>query len=711
MEHCSSVFRKQRTSKADADNLPRIVLPKTFAELIAASDGVNDTQNPLILTAGRFLQTLSDNGYPIQINPKYVANVNRSFVRAYLAAEGIKKGEIKKFIKNINDKVLQDPEVSITSRKHCILLVSKLGRRRIANRKRSTEAVETIYTDQSPRPLPPLPTPPSKGVVDNALGEIKEIAMISKYLSVETSFGAIAAMPKKRFTLLYNNESWAEKGIKDFPAFVRSNLAAKGVLTPSIVFRREPIADSASEWLRDVFFQGRDQNGARYAVASEDSSGLLAGFSLLDAKIPMVDLNIDVNGGAFRAAGDTVFVSKDQMNQAVDYASRFWREVRVSLPLGIRSFTLVLGPSITSDAIVSHLRLNDPLAFQMVVREARAKVPDQERYLSFSRTQEEGDAILASAYLYDYIRIPNPNDPFAENGIETLRQIIVVGSKIFPLTTDVAVLREAVKKEYATVFNRKIVVVGEDVSDDELPQNALAHIDLYVNFLVQGKKADGSSLIHAVVPSLEMASSILSKLSPNEREEVEQEITYQGREDTRALRPLPATASDARFSGLFLDMQNTLERYSVNFKKNPDLVNLSTQLDTIARWLEKQGYPVSRIPALFDYYGGVGSWMVWPVKGSETPNPLSDTTELAFVGDYGGARRTFSPVNALVETARDQKGRDNGVVYMPTLGIRVFEKEIVKIYNDLGYRVVPVRGYIDASASGSLLDCYTNEFR
>jgi hypothetical protein len=213
------------------------------------------------------------------------------------------------------------------------------------------------------------------------------------------------------------------------------------------------------------------------------------------------------------------------------------------------------------------------------------------------------------------------------------------------------------------------------------------------------------------VPSIDRASSILSKLSPKERDEIEQEINAQERDDSRSLRPLPATASEARRSGLFFDMQNSLERYSVNLKKNPDVVKLSAQLDTISQWLGKRGYVVSRIPALVDYEGGIGSWMVWPTKGAETPDPITDATDISRVGDHSGAIRTFSPVNALVETYRDEKGRDNGMVYIPTLGMKVFEKEIVKTYNDLGYRVVPVRGYINASGSGSLLDCYTNEFR
>jgi hypothetical protein len=96
---------------------------------------------------------------------------------------------------------------------------------------------------------------------------------------------------------------------------------------------------------------------------------------------------------------------------------------------------MVIGPTSVNDAVVSHFRLNDPLTYKMLVREARSKVVDQELYLSYSRTLEEADAIIATVFFYDYMKSVTSDDPFAENGIETVRQVFVVGSNLYPTTT------------------------------------------------------------------------------------------------------------------------------------------------------------------------------------------------------------------------------------------------------------------------------------
>jgi hypothetical protein len=119
-------------------------------------------------------------------------------------------------------------------------------------------------------------------------------------------------------------------------------------------------------------------------------------------------------------------------------------------------------------------------------------------------------------------------------------------------------------------------------------------------------------------------------------------------------------------------------------------------LDAVAKWFEKEGYPVVRAPTGAVALGYCSYWY------------QRDTVAyLRTLRDP--AQRAYN--NVLVETYMDSADRVHRTVYMPRYGITPVENRLVEIYNRLGYRIVFIPYMWEPAWGRGAVDCLTSEVR
>jgi hypothetical protein len=705
-------------SGESGDSFVLAQIPSSFQELQSrTTEGGNPMVGPerqaLYKVMYAFIVTAQENGVPIDLRPEYVASVNAAFIKSYLGAEGVAPQEATSIVRKISQGYLQEPSLSVhTFNGKALVRVTTLPDPVEIVLPPSQQPRVKVLPNQNPTRLPLLPAASAQGIADNALGRISTIAMIVKPDSVETAFGAISAFPDREFTLIYNPNHWSAKGIPDFPKYLQNELSRRGVIGVDVRFDVNNILPvHGPEWLRDPAFKGRQYSGKPVVYTTSDGSetGKVSWAGNAEARDP----RIDVNGGAFRAVGDTVFFNVPQLKKAISEARR-WREVEVSFPdeLHLAPIQLLVGSKPVSSHVVEHLAENNRAALDALAQRGTETLNDIDQLLKDVPSEEGKKRVLAAAYVSSFIFPYQGPDlsQFVERRVREIKPVVVAGDEVLPKESTDAEVGAAVKRAYGKLFGRKVVVVGEGLPASAFPHNGHSHVDMYIQFVPTGVRPDGSTIIAVVMPSIKEAGKILAALSPQERDVIEQQMNQEARNATRSIRELPSTAREAARSILFHDMHDVLNDYVNITQSNPEIELLSHQLDAIAQWFESQGYHVERVPGLVRFTNADKQATIFPTQG-DTSKPPTGETNISSRKALDGNDYSLTPANGLAEVLIDESGTQMPIVYLPSFGIQKFDEIITERYNKIGYFVVFVPGFIETSIGAALLDCYTNETR
>ncbi len=232
------------------------------------------------------------------------------------------------------------------------------------------------------------------------------------------------------------------------------------------------------------------------------------------------------------------------------------------------------------------------------------------------------------------------------------------------------------RKFLRDLFGRNVVFVGEG---DEYDQ-PMFHIDMFLTFL-----PNNSEKPVVVIGDTRKTWEILNGLSPKERSKLNHEIMIEQNDWRSNINDIGENPAFQRA------MSNAGAYY-----RNPERDRvLQEKLDAVARWFEERGYRIERIPFPPDSTGPTDdAYFYYP---HSLYHPISQA-------HLTGNMPTFN--NGLVECAQS-----GSRYYMPVYGCKELENAAIKVFNGLGYRVIPVSGMCDASMKSGSLNCLTTECR